>query len=47
MIAMKNLAKLKNEMRGLSSQLGESFSNIAEIAAGSGKINLTNQSFTT
>lgn len=43
----ENLAKLKNEMRGLSSQLGESFSNIADIAAGGGKINLTNQSFTT
>ena len=40
----ENLAKLKNEMRGLSSQLGESFSNIADIAAGGGKINLARSS---
>ena len=43
----ENLAKLKNEMRGLSSQLGESFSNIADIAAGGGKINLAGEELVT
>lgn len=36
----ENLAKLKNQMRGLSGELGTSFSDIANIAAGGGKINL-------
>lgn len=43
----ENLVKLKNEMRGLSSQLGESFSNIADIAAGGGKINLAGEELVT
>lgn len=43
----KNLAKLKNEMIGLSSQLGESFSNITDMQAGGGKKNLTNHKLVT
>ena len=39
----ENLLKLKNEMRGLSSELGESFENIANIASGGGKINLAGE----
>ncbi|PPB60464.1 phage tail tape measure protein [Campylobacter hyointestinalis] len=36
----ENLAKLKSQMRDLSGELGSSFSDIANIAAGGGKINL-------
>lgn len=36
----ENLLMLKNEMRKLSSEFGESFTNIANIASGGGKINL-------
>ncbi|QCD44863.1 phage tail tape measure protein [Campylobacter mucosalis] len=36
----ENLAKLKSQMRALSGELGSSFSDIANIAAGGGKINL-------
>ncbi|WP_170000588.1 phage tail tape measure protein [Campylobacter sp. RM9328] len=36
----ENLLALKNEMRKASSELGESFANIANIASGGGKINL-------
>lgn len=43
----ENLAKLKNEMIGLSSQLGESFSNITDMQAGGGKKNLTNHKLVT
>ncbi|MBE2987219.1 phage tail tape measure protein [Campylobacter sp. RM12920] len=36
----ENLAKLKSQMRDLSGELGSSFGDIANIAAGGGKINL-------
>lgn len=36
----ENLTTLKNSMRGLSTSLGKSFGDIAQIAVGGGKINL-------
>lgn len=36
----ENLTRLKGQMREVSARLGESFTNIANIAAGGGKINL-------
>ncbi|CUU77362.1 TP901 family tail tape measure protein [Campylobacter hyointestinalis subsp. hyointestinalis] len=36
----ENLINLKTEMRKLSNELGESFANLSDIAAGGGKINL-------
>jgi len=39
----ENLLKLKNEMKGLSNELGESFANLSSIAAGGGKINLAGE----
>ena len=39
----ENLQKLKQEMKGLSNELGESFENLADIASGGGKINLAGE----
>jgi len=39
----ENLLKLKHEMKTLSNELGESFSNLSSIAAGGGKINLAGE----